>query len=150
MNPSTPSPDRRARWQAIGLWALAATFLAFGFLAEVRGAFLRRPMTDAQVYFRAAWAARTGGDIYTVTDDNHWHYHYPPLLAVLAAPLADAPRGPTAPACCRWRSRWASGTGSTCRASPPASTSSPRRWTPAPPAGAAAGGCCAWDRWSPA
>ncbi len=93
MNPSTPSSDRLGRWQVVGLWALAATFLVFGFLAELRGAFLQRPMTDVQVYLRAAWAARTGADIYTVTDDNHWHYHYPPLLAILAAPLADAPRG---------------------------------------------------------
>jgi hypothetical protein len=93
MNPSSPSPGRLGRWQVFGLWALAATFLAFGALAVQRGAFLRRPMTDAQVYLRAAWAARTGADIYTTTDDNHWHYHYPPLLAVLSMPLADAPRG---------------------------------------------------------
>jgi alpha-1,2-mannosyltransferase len=85
--------DRLKTWQRLGLWALAATFLAFGFLAELRGAFLQRPMTDVQVYLRAAWAARAGEDIYTITDDNHWHYHYPPLLAILSAPLADAPRG---------------------------------------------------------
>jgi hypothetical protein len=93
MNPSNPSPDRLNRWQALGLWALAVAFVAFGVLAVVRGAFLQRPMTDVQVYLRAAWAARTGGDIYTITDDNSWHYHYPPLLAILSAPLADAPRG---------------------------------------------------------
>ncbi len=93
MNPSAPSADRLARWQVFGLWLLAAALVAFSVLAVVRGAFLRRPMTDVQVYFRAAWAARTGGDIYTVTDENHWHYHYPPLLAILTAPLADAPRG---------------------------------------------------------
>jgi alpha-1,2-mannosyltransferase len=45
------------------------------------------------VYLRAAWAVRTGHDFYTVTDDNTWHYHYPPLLAVLLMPLADAPPG---------------------------------------------------------
>jgi hypothetical protein len=67
--------------------------VAFGLLTELRGALLRRPMTDLQVYLRAAWAARVGGDIYAVTDDHRWHYHYPPLLAVLAAPLADAPPG---------------------------------------------------------
>jgi hypothetical protein len=93
MNPSAPSADPLNRWHRLGLWALAATFVGFAILAEVRGAFLQRPMTDVQVYLRAAWAARTGGDVYTITDDNHWHYHYPPLLAILAAPLADAPRG---------------------------------------------------------
>jgi hypothetical protein len=86
-----PTPDRLTFWQAAGLWALAAGFLVFGFVVEFRSVFLHRPMTDVQVYLRAAWAARTGRDIYTVTDDNHWHYHYPPLLAILAAPLADAP-----------------------------------------------------------
>src|SRR5205085_3345118 len=30
---------------------------------------------------------------YDVTDDNHWHYHYPPLFAVLLTPLADPPAG---------------------------------------------------------
>jgi hypothetical protein len=93
MSSSIASPDRITRWQAFGLWLLAAAFVAFGVLAVVRGALLSRPMTDVQVYFRAAWAARTGDDIYTITDDNHWHYHYPPLLAVLSMPLADAPRG---------------------------------------------------------
>jgi len=87
------APDRLTPWQVRGLWALAATFLVYSCFVELRAAFLRRPMTDVQVYLRAAWAARTGEDIYAVTDDNHWHYHYPPLLAILAVPLADAPAG---------------------------------------------------------
>src|SRR5207249_4033496 len=37
------------------------------------------------------------GDPYDVTDDNHWHYNYPPLLAVLLAPFADAPAGQPQP-----------------------------------------------------
>lgn len=91
--PALPAADRLTPWQARGLWALAAAFVVFGFFVELRGALLRRPMTDLQVYLRAAWAARTGEDIYAVTDDNGWHYHYPPLLTILIAPLADAPRG---------------------------------------------------------
>jgi hypothetical protein len=93
LTPPESAADRLRLWQVLGLWALLATFVAFSFLAELRGAFLQRPMTDLQVYLRAAWAARAGEDIYTVTDDNHWHYHYPPLLAILAVPLADAPPG---------------------------------------------------------
>jgi hypothetical protein len=50
-------------------------------------------MTDLDVYLRTAWAVRTGADIYDVLDDNEWHYQYPPLLAILATPLADAPAG---------------------------------------------------------
>jgi hypothetical protein len=77
----------------LSLVALAAATVAFSFVVEFRSVFLHRHMTDLQVYLRAAWAARTGGDIYAVTDDNHWHYHYPPLPALLAMPLADAPPG---------------------------------------------------------
>jgi hypothetical protein len=50
-------------------------------------------MTDLGVYLRASWAVRSGADIYDVTDDNDWHYQYPPLLAVLLTPLADPPSG---------------------------------------------------------
>lgn len=63
----------------------------FGALVEVRSAFLKRRMTDLGVYLRAAWAVRTGQNIYAMTDDNGWHYHYPPLFAILLAPLADPP-----------------------------------------------------------
>src|SRR5262249_25022464 len=42
---------------------------------------------------RAAWSVRTGNDLYDVTDDNLWHYNYPPLYAILMAPLADPPQG---------------------------------------------------------
>jgi hypothetical protein len=86
-------PDRLTAWQRRGLWLLVVTFVGYSFFVELRAAFLSRPMTDVQVYFRAAWAARTGRDIYVVTDDNHWHYHYPPLLAILTVPFADAPAG---------------------------------------------------------
>jgi hypothetical protein len=72
---------------------LALAFVVFGVIVEARSAFLRRPMTDLQVYLRAAWAVRTGEDMYAVLDDNEWHYHYPPLLAIALAPLADPPRG---------------------------------------------------------
>jgi alpha-1,2-mannosyltransferase len=88
--PSTVPLGRLERW---GLVALMVLFVGFGFATEVRSAFMRRPMTDLQVYLRAAWAARTGGDIYAITDDNGWHYHYPPLLAIALIPLADAPAG---------------------------------------------------------
>ena len=41
----------------------------------------------------AAWAIRTGHDLYEVVSDNGWHYNYPPLLAAALQPLADPPRG---------------------------------------------------------
>ena len=48
-------------------------------------------MGDLDCFLRAAWAVRSGADLYTVTDDNGFHYNYPPLLAILATPLADPP-----------------------------------------------------------
>ncbi|HYV35395.1 MAG TPA: glycosyltransferase family 87 protein, partial [Gemmataceae bacterium] len=83
-------------WHKCGLVAFALIIVAFACLVERRSA-LRPPgerrMTDAGVYFRAGWAVRSGADLYHVTDDNDWHYNYPPLLAILMTPLADAPDG---------------------------------------------------------
>jgi hypothetical protein len=83
-------PLTRREGILVGLILLG--FVAFGVLVEYRSAFLRRRMGDVGVYLRAAWAVRTGGrSLYTLTDDNGWHYHYPPLFAVLLSPLADPP-----------------------------------------------------------
>ncbi len=70
---------------------LAVVVVGFGLLVEVRGARLKRRMTDLQVFLRAAAAVRLGHSPYAATDDNGWHYHYPPLFAVLMTPLADLP-----------------------------------------------------------
>jgi hypothetical protein len=49
---------------------------------------------DQGVFYRAGWSIRQGGaDLYTTRDDHHWHYHYPPLFAILMVPLADPPPG---------------------------------------------------------
>jgi alpha-1,2-mannosyltransferase len=87
-------PDSRlTRRQWVLVASLFATFLAFGAVVELRSAFLSRRMGDLGVYLRAGWAVRSGADLYTVTDDNDWHYNYPPLFAILMAPLADPPHG---------------------------------------------------------
>src|SRR5438105_14052376 len=80
-------------WQRCGLALGIATVVCFGGLVELRSAYLQRRMGDLGVFLRTAWAVRTGHDIYTVTDDNGYHYHYPPLFAILLAPLADPPPG---------------------------------------------------------
>src|SRR5450631_2458136 len=49
----------------IGLFFIV--IIAFGALTLVRSAYLAHRHTDAGVYFRAAWAARVGGDIYEAT-----------------------------------------------------------------------------------
>jgi hypothetical protein len=87
-------PDARlTRWQRAAVVCFFASFLVFGAVVELRSAFLSRRMGDFGVYLRAGWAVRSGADLYTVTDDNDWHYIYPPLFAILMAPLADPPHG---------------------------------------------------------
>jgi hypothetical protein len=81
------------RWQRIALYGLLAAVIIFGAVVLIRSAMLKRRMTDADVFFRAGWALRVGEDIYSVTDTNGWHYHYPPLFAVAMTPLANPPPG---------------------------------------------------------
>jgi hypothetical protein len=92
VNP-TRANSRLAKWEWALLAAFFAGFLAFGVAVEVRSAFLSRRMGDLGVYLRAGWAVRSGANLYAVTDDNEWHYNYPPLFAILMVPLADPPHG---------------------------------------------------------
>jgi hypothetical protein len=82
-----------SKWERLGLIFLAALTIVFGALVVKRAAFSSRRMGDLGCYLRGAWAVRTGNDLYAVTDNNKWHYNYPPLLAILLAPLADPPPG---------------------------------------------------------
>jgi hypothetical protein len=81
------------RWNRRGWILLLIPALLFGALVELRSAYLHRRMGDLGVFLRTAWAVRAGQDIYTVTDNNGFHYHYPPLFAILLLPLADPPPG---------------------------------------------------------
>ncbi len=88
------SQDRQPPWQRIlPILVLLASMILFGLLVMKRTAWRNAPYGDAQVYFRAAWAVRAGVDLYEVSDHHGWHYTYPPILAILMAPLADAPPG---------------------------------------------------------
>ncbi|MCX8026467.1 MAG: DUF2029 domain-containing protein [Thermodesulfovibrionales bacterium] len=78
--------------QRIFLATLIVLLLLFGVWVEIRGAFLTRPMTDLGVYLRAGYAVREDIDIYSITDDNGWHYVYPPFFAILMSPLASPPK----------------------------------------------------------
>ena len=84
----------RLSWlEKAGVAALLASVVVFAGIVQIRSAFLARRMGDWNVFTRAAWAVRCGDDLYAATDDNGFHYHYPPLFAILLAPLADAPAG---------------------------------------------------------
>jgi hypothetical protein len=76
-----------------GLFLLLIIAIAFGGMVIKRAAFMQRRMTDVDCYLRAAWAVRTGQDLYEILDPNDWHYNYPPLFAILVTPLADPPPG---------------------------------------------------------
>src|SRR4051794_35512193 len=78
-----------SRWERAGLVGLGLV-LVFLVVASVRlQVFMPRRMGDQDVFFRAAWAVRSGHDVYQVTDNQGLHYHYPPLLALMITPLAD-------------------------------------------------------------
>lgn len=74
------------------LCLLTLIIVAFGGITLMRSAYMARRMTDAGVYFRAAWALRVGQDPYQIRDNNWWTYLYPPPLAVATMPLADPPK----------------------------------------------------------
>jgi hypothetical protein len=93
--PLTPPavPNRLLDRERAGLVAIGLMIAAFGWVVETRSALQDSRKTDFGVYARTAWAVRAGGDIYSVADDNNWHYCYPPPFAVLMTPLADPPAG---------------------------------------------------------
>jgi alpha-1,2-mannosyltransferase len=86
-------PERLNRFDRVALGVLATAFLLLSVLVLTRSALLSRRFGDWNVFARAAWAVRNGDDLYNATDDNGFHYLYPPTFAILAAPLADAPAG---------------------------------------------------------
>jgi len=82
--------------EATGIVIVLVLICVFCAAIERRTAFRKPPnppMTDLDVYLRSAWAVRTGRDIYQVSDQNDWHYVYPPLVAICFVPLAAPPPG---------------------------------------------------------
>lgn len=78
-------------WERAAAVILIAIPIVFGIVVLVRSSFLNTRRTDVGCYLRAGWAVRAGVDPYSVTDDNGWHFAYPPVAALLFVPLADAP-----------------------------------------------------------
>lgn len=86
-------PEPLNRLDRLCLFAFVAALLILAGLVVSRSSLLERRCGDWNVFARAAWAARSGTDLYDITDDNGFHYLYPPTFAILLAPLADAPAG---------------------------------------------------------
>jgi hypothetical protein len=85
--------ERPGRREMLLVGMFFVGWLVFGVLVEIKSAFLSRRYGDLGVYLRASWAIRAGLSPYDVVDSNGWHYHYPPLFALLLTPLADPPAG---------------------------------------------------------
>jgi hypothetical protein len=81
---SLAHPGRR-EWIAVALIA----GLVILFLPEVMWKAVGLGQGDAQVFFRAGWAAWTGYPLYQVTDHHGWTNHYPPTFALLMGPFAN-------------------------------------------------------------
>lgn len=88
-----PASPRLSRGEKLTLGLFFLAIVGFGIVVEIRGAFLKSRRTDLGVFARAAWAVRSGNDLYSVVDEKGLHYHYPPLLAILLGPVADPPPG---------------------------------------------------------
>lgn len=84
-------PDRLKSWERWAIGAVLALMVAFGGIVLNRSAFLELRRTDADVFFRAGWAVRTGHDLYDTVSERGWSYVYPQFFAILMTPLADPP-----------------------------------------------------------
>lgn len=82
----------RKEWGICAL--LLAFFFGYGIVLETRTALKERPRTDLGVFCCASWALWHGENPYAITDWNGWHYHYPPLFAILMGPLGHKPPTP--------------------------------------------------------
>ena len=79
---------RLKRGERIVLAVVLAALVVFGFVHERRTALRNQPMTDLGVFACAAWAVASDANLYAISDWHGWHYHYPPLMAILMRPFA--------------------------------------------------------------
>ncbi len=70
------------------LAVVLAALVIFGFVLERRTALRNQPMTDLGVFACAAGAVASDANLYAISDWHGWHYHYPPLMAILMRPFA--------------------------------------------------------------
>lgn len=88
---SVATPRQRWRFthgERIVLAIVLAAILIFGVVLERRTALRNQPMTDLGVFACAAWSVATDANLYAISDWHGWHYHYPPLMAILMRPFA--------------------------------------------------------------
>ena len=81
----------------LGILLILGLALGVGISTFYRGAISPRQRTDLTVYLKAGEMVAEGRayHIYGVENVRHWHYVYPPLLAILVAPVSKWPLGVT-------------------------------------------------------
>jgi hypothetical protein len=85
----------RKKW--LGVLLVLGLTLGVGISTFYRGAISPKQRTDLTVFLKAGEMIATGraGHIYGIENIRHWHYNYPPILAVLLAPVSQWPLGTT-------------------------------------------------------
>ena len=87
----------RKKW--LGILLLLGLAVGIAFPTIYRGVILKTKRTDLTVYLKAGETVLEDRAIqmYGVTNIRHWHYIYPPLLAILLAPVSKWPPVATIP-----------------------------------------------------
>lgn len=85
----------RTKW--LGLLLVLGLVVGVGISTLYRGAFGPKQRTDLTVYLKAGERVADGraDELYEVTNIRGWHYVYPPILAVLLAPVSKWPLAAT-------------------------------------------------------
>jgi hypothetical protein len=83
----------------LGILIVLGLVLGIGISTFYRGAISPRQRTDLTVYLIAGQMIAEGRahHIYGIESKRKWHYVYPPLLAILLAPISKWPLGATVP-----------------------------------------------------
>ena len=100
MNMDTPptlskGSTRLTTAERVAIALVMTVAVAFGGMVLLRSAFQNQRKTDLDVFSRAAWAVRTGQDVYATYSDRSWNYLYPTFFAIVMTPLAEPPTART-------------------------------------------------------
>ncbi|MFH0985128.1 MAG: glycosyltransferase family 87 protein [Candidatus Omnitrophota bacterium] len=85
----------KRKW--LGILLILGFVIGVGISTVYRGAISPKQRTDLTVFLIAGEMVQEGraSHIYGIENKRHWHYVYPPILAVLLAPISKWPLGVT-------------------------------------------------------
>ena len=87
----------RRKW--LGILLVLGLAWGVGISTFYRGAISPKQRTDLTVFLKAGEMVAEGraNHIYGIENARHWHYVYPPMLAIFLAPVSKWPLGATVP-----------------------------------------------------